>query len=152
MITGVSFDPDNTIKLFSHMKRADEKLVVQTHPTCCGQACVAMVAGITLEESIKIFGHKRGTTTKQVRRALTECGWIPAEKLKIVPRVHRKGYAKLAVCLFKVVWPDKSSHWILNWQGTIYDPLGAVFANLEIYELSIKSMGGRVVSDLGMRR
>ncbi len=33
------------------------KLVKQTSPTTCGQACVAILLDITLEEAIELVGH-----------------------------------------------------------------------------------------------
>jgi hypothetical protein len=53
----------------------------------CGQTCVAMIAGITLEESIEAFrGKKGGTRTKEVVAALRKlginCGDPPLTRIK----------------------------------------------------------------------
>lgn len=46
------------------------KLVKQNSPTTCGQACVATVLGITLEESIELFGHSGTTSDYEILKAL----------------------------------------------------------------------------------
>lgn len=46
------------------------KLIKQNSPTTCGQACVAMVKGISLEESIELFGHSNTTSDYEILKAL----------------------------------------------------------------------------------
>mgnify|MGYP003132488658 CR=1 FL=1 len=42
----------------------------------CGQACVAMLAGVTLDEAIKVVGTRGKTTSLQLGRGLAELGHI----------------------------------------------------------------------------
>ena len=40
----------------------------------CGQTCVAMITGVSIEKSIEVFGTRGGTRTKQVVAALRKFG------------------------------------------------------------------------------
>jgi hypothetical protein len=56
----------------------------------CGQTCVAMLAGISLEESISAFNGKRGgTLTRDVVDAFRKLGIHCGDKL-----IHLKGQKK----------------------------------------------------------
>jgi len=73
------------------------KLVRQPEgSSLCGQACVATIAGVSLEESIRAFdGTRGGTRTKQVINALRKFGIACGDKLlritkKRIEVKHRK--------------------------------------------------------------
>jgi hypothetical protein len=99
----------------------------------CGQACIAMVAGVSLERAIAAVGHGRrgGTVTREIVRALRSLGVECAEKLRSVNR-KRPVLPKRAIvniCKY-VVRPDgkrkqRFAHWMVTWDGEIYDPGGA---------------------------
>ncbi len=100
------------------------KLINQPEPSnSCGQACVAMVANITLDESIKLFKSKGCTGTKQVAEVLNKLGF---ECKNILTRIT-KGFIlpNDGIYLFKLTWNDKKrSHWAI-WNGKEncwYDP------------------------------
>jgi hypothetical protein len=55
----------------------------------CGQACVAMACGISLEESLRIFGHRHATKTAELIRAIRsqsfrgiDCHWQRLKRFK----------------------------------------------------------------------
>lgn len=73
----------------------------------CGQSCVAMVKSISLEESIKLFSKKGGTSTREVCSALD----IPYPRLKVISNNIDKLPDHLVIC--KVTWNGKGSHWIV---------------------------------------
>ena len=61
------------------------KLVTQPpNSKLCGQCCVAMLAGITLDESIQIIGHQKGTRTKDLVKAFQKLNIKTAARLKVV--------------------------------------------------------------------
>jgi hypothetical protein len=86
----------------------------------CGQTCVAMIAGITLEESIAAFGGKRsGTRTKDLVAALRklgiDCGDPPLARIKY------QCYPD--TCIVKLHFDNKThTHWTLWHNGRYYDP------------------------------
>ena len=88
----------------------------------CGQACVAMAAGISLEESIKVFGHKHTTRTIEISRALNAVGiQCPSRRLKRL--TDRPQWITRAI-IKEIYGPirKRKSHWVLLWDGHIYDP------------------------------
>jgi len=88
----------------------------------CGQAVVAMAAGISLEESIRIFGHRHATRTKEVARVLNTLGiQCPSRRLK--PLTDRDPRPTRAI-IKEIYGPTRKrkSHWVLLWDGKVYDP------------------------------
>lgn len=88
----------------------------------CGQACVAMAAGVSLDRAIKVVGHEGGTTTAEVREALRDLGVGCADKLRRISR-QRPHPPKRAVLAVKGI-RNWRWHWVLTWDGEIYDPAG----------------------------
>lgn len=88
----------------------------------CGQACVAMAAGVSLDRSIEIIGHSHGTWTRDVIRGLRALGVGCADRLH---RVSRKMPVLPRRCLVAVQSPRrKLEHWMLSWDGVMLDPAG----------------------------
>lgn len=82
----------------------------------CGQHCVAMVAGITPEESINIFKSKGGTRTIQLHEAFKALGFETKEKLTRI-----KNDTKLPdLCIIKIVYSKTHSHWVVYKNGIVY--------------------------------
>lgn len=102
------------------------KLVKQQRNTkVCGQCCVAMLAGISLREAIKVFGHSSATTTKEVRDALRSLGFGTADRLNPLSKnIDGSPYIpKKAQGLVKVSFPGRREwHWVVNNYGQILDP------------------------------
>ncbi len=84
----------------------------------CGQTCVAMIAEVSLEESIEAFGGKNGgTRTKDVVTALQKLGIQCDEKL-----TRFKGILP-DVSIVKLHFDDVTgTHWTLWCNGRFYDP------------------------------
>lgn len=99
----------------------------QTQPkgsSLCGQTCVAMAAGVTLQRSIEVFGTKGGTRTKQVIAALKVFGFETVGD-KLVRWDGRLAPPKFS--LLHMIWDNpgkktKHGHWLLNWEGVVHDP------------------------------
>lgn len=83
----------------------------------CGQACVAMLAGVTVDDVISVMQNDKGTGKKDIERALTHYGirqaktMTKADNTTVLPKV----------CILKVLLP-KYGHWILYCDGTYFDP------------------------------
>jgi hypothetical protein len=141
-------------------------LIRQNSDFTCGQACVAMIAGISLEQSIVLFGHAHATRTKEVIAVLRKLGFRTPDRLHIGPTKHRQGWASKSFGLFHVVWEQdvfiwrngepvpkkrRTGHWVVHNYGAVYDPLGVVVESLEEYEKQIVGRG-RVLSGLNVFR
>lgn len=86
----------------------------------CGQTCVAMIAGVTLEESIEAFGGKRGgTRTKDLVAALRKLGIECGDP----PLIRINGQCYPDTCIVKLHFNDrKNTHWTVWHEGRFYDP------------------------------
>lgn len=88
----------------------------------CGQACVAMVLGITLDESIALFKSRGQTRTKKLLAVLRSQNIQCGNKLeRVVP-----GSEPPSRCIVKILWTGKKKppgHWMLRWDGSLYDPI-----------------------------
>lgn len=88
----------------------------------CGQACIATLLGITLEQACLLVGHERATSTKRIAETLTKVLNYPfAKKLKC-------GYIP-NYAIVKIRWWDRTKrdwyrlwHFVLIWNGKLYDP------------------------------
>lgn len=82
----------------------------------CGQACVAMLAGVTVEEVVSVMQNDKGTGKKDIEKALNYYGisqaktMTKADNTSVLPNV----------CILKVLLP-KYGHWILYCNGKFYD-------------------------------
>ncbi len=104
------------------------KLIKQKTKNSCGQACVAMIAGITLKKSIEIFGGIGRTTTKQIKQALKQLG------IKTGNRRERISQNKLLpyLCIVFIRWSDNGrGHWSVHENGKFYDPY---FGHIKKYD------------------
>ena len=93
----------------------------------CGQACVAMAAGVTLAAAIRAVGHRlsRGTYTCELVAAFGVLGVSCATRLKRAR--HVAGIPVLpprAVIAIRRDGNRQRWHWILCWDGLIMDPAG----------------------------
>ena len=104
------------------------KLVRQPEKSnCCGQACVAMLAGITLEESMDVFGTRGTTSTKDVVNALRELGISCGNEL-----VRIKKKEKAPTCMVVLHFADvKFTHWAVYHHGLYFDPACGILAEYQ---------------------
>ena len=79
------------------------------YSSCCGQASVAIVAGITLKRSCEIFGHNHATFTWELVRALRKLKIKCAKRLKR----HIAGRPLPPLCIAKVPIGETDRHWIV---------------------------------------
>ncbi len=83
----------------------------------CGQACVAMLAGVTVEEVVALMNNEKGTSKKEIADSLTHYGirhgktMTKADNTTPLPEV----------CLLKLLLPGYS-HWAVYYKGKYYDP------------------------------
>jgi len=95
----------------------------------CGQHAIAMATGITIEESIKLFGHKNSSYYRDYVRVLTELGYSFNGKKSVD---NRKKYTlpKLALVRLQKVG-RRTGHLITYCDGKFYDSCRGVFNSKE---------------------
>ena len=97
------------MKKINYIKQSTEFL--------CGQACVAMLAGVTVEEVVSVMENDKGIGKKDIEKALNYYGigqaktMTKADNFSVLPKA----------CILKVLLP-KYGHWILYYDGKYYDP------------------------------
>jgi len=96
----------------------------------CGQACVAMIAGISLNESIKLFGSKGKTGTKSIYFALQKRGISCSDKA-----VRIKNNNKPEFCIVIIHYTGyKYMHWCIWNDNKYYDPAYGIKKKLVSFE------------------
>lgn len=95
----------------------------------CGQTSVAMIAGITAEESYKLFGHQKATYFTEHIKVLTNLGF-EVEKFKKVD--NRKKYTLPDLCLVRIGKSGRRmGHMVAYNKGKFYDPAKGIFNSKE---------------------
>ena len=93
------------------------KHIFEPNPLACGQAVIAMVAGVDVNEVIKLVGKDRETTLADMRFALKNYGYLLAESRREASTVE----CLPGLALLSLETP-KCWHWSLYCNGTVYDP------------------------------
>lgn len=90
----------------------------------CGQHCVQMITGKSIDEIYGIFGHSNATTAKMIFSALSTCNI----KTK---NVRMKAVTKYNLPEFGIVNMyfdnSKMGHWVVLSEGIFYDPSLGVY-------------------------
>jgi hypothetical protein len=124
------------------------KLVKQPPKSnCCGQACVATVAGISLEDSIEKFRKRGKTRAADVRDALKKCGFSPlgqaVRMCKSSAWISMLWESATLIVKFK---EGKCGHWVVRHKGKFYDPASGVFREVPRYLAAAKPTSFVVVN------
>lgn len=115
------------------------KYIKEPNSRACGQACIAMLASVDVEEVIKVMKTKGSTTIGQIIEALDYFRIKHAERNK---RISKKNPHYSEICILTVHMPGYS-HWVLYYKGKFFDPEfgvleechpdGKITSYLEIY-------------------
>jgi len=90
----------------------------------CGQHCVAMIAGVEVSHSINVFGHYRGTRSREQIAELKHYGLDTAPKY----RVYKYKYQLPRLCILRAKHKIGSgSHVVVYANGLIYCPAYGVY-------------------------
>lgn len=113
--------------------------IQQPNSKACGQAVVAMLSGVSIEEVMKVMHTNGSTTIGQIIEALDYYGIKHSESNK---RISKKNPNYSEVSILTVHMPEYS-HWVLYFKGKFYDPEfgileechddGKITSYLEIY-------------------
>ena len=89
------------------------EVIPQNSPTTCGQACIATLLRISLEEAIKLVGHDGITTDEEIVAVLAPYTTIN----------FKSGKPTEGIALQKHRSPDgKREHWTIYDKGRVLDP------------------------------
>lgn len=114
-----SVDKKNDVNETHQFKKIQSiNYIKEPNSRACGQACVAMLAGVDVEEVIKIMHTKGSTSIGQIIEALDHYGIKHAERNK---RISKKNPHYSEVSILTVHMPEYS-HWVLYFKGKFYDP------------------------------
>ena len=83
----------------------------------CGQACVAMIANVSVDEVIMVMNNDKETGKKDIERALDHYGISQA---KTMTKADNSTLLP-PICILKVLLP-KYGPWVLYYHGKYYDP------------------------------
>ena len=89
----------------------------------CGQTCVAMAAGISIEDAILSVGHRHATRLPELLKAFREFGIsrVGTKRTCWNGRSAPPRFSLLSM-LFHKPGEKHHGHWLLNWDGVIHDP------------------------------
>jgi hypothetical protein len=98
------------------MKRYTIKYIPQPNFYACDQACLAMAAGISIEEAMAVMGDKKGVGSAAMYKALKKykigyTSWRRVTSIDDLP----------PLCILGVKFPDYG-HSVLFYNGVFYDP------------------------------
>lgn len=98
------------------------KLIKQPeNSNLCGQACVAMLLGISLEESIELIGKKGKTSLKHLKPAISSKYIVKdRERTTSMPIYSRVALLSIKFDYSKVIKPY--THWVVKSGVYIFDP------------------------------
>lgn len=105
----------------------------------CGQACVASLLGVSLEDAIEKVGHSHGTKTKEI-----------ASALELTKNRRVRGVAKIPSLISIRRGKERNWHWVLYEGDVVMDPsLPWKVDFLPWFKLLLET-GGRITSYLDL--
>lgn len=95
------------------------ELIKQPTSLTCGQACIAMIAGKSVDEVIKDMKTDRSTSIGQLIEILDVYGIPHAERNK---RISKKNPTPYKFSILTVHMDAGYTHWVLMHDSQYYDP------------------------------
>ncbi len=111
----------------------------QTHNTC-GQTCLAMLAKVSLETAISAVGVGGKTCTKDLVNGLRQLKVGSGKRLERLRRADKLP----RYCIVKV-YHSYGSHWVLHWDGTVYDSELGIFSLSDFKALPLQRLTSYLV-------
>jgi hypothetical protein len=98
------------------MKRYTIQYIPQSNFYACDQACLAMVAGIGIEEAMSVMGDKKGVGSAAMYKAFKKynIGYTSWRKVASIDDLP-------PLCILGVKFPEYG-HSVLFYNGVFYDP------------------------------
>lgn len=99
------------------IKMKEIQYIKQPTEYLCGQACVAMIANISVDEVIQVMNNNMATGKKDIEKALEHYGIAQAKTMTKADN----GTSLPPACILKVL-VSGYNHWILYYHGKYFDP------------------------------
>lgn len=115
--------------------------------TSCGQHCIAMILNRSIKEVIELFNHSHSTKTLELITVLRIAGLNCNDRLQRV----KKDIAYPKLSILKVKW-IRGSHWIVQKDNIIYDPVYGTISRQEYENGILKEAAGRITSYLEIKK
>ncbi len=93
------------------------KHIYEPNPLACGQAVLAMISGLNVNEIFDLVKTEKETTLKDMKMALSELGITYKNE-----RVEVKNKSELPRVAMLSLETPKCWHWSLFFEGKFYDP------------------------------
>jgi hypothetical protein len=103
--------------------------LMQPTDDTCGQTCVAMIVGVTVDEVVQAMGWNTATSWQDCRRALAKFGIKTGGGDRPFPTVWRRGPREHKLPPYSIVEvrdaprPKTWGHVVVLRDGIVYDPL-----------------------------
>ncbi len=93
----------------------------------CGQTCVAMVAGVSIDKAVEVIGHTHGTRTREISAGLNKLGFLCDSKLKVLSKTKPLLEQLPDLAIVNSRWKAEhrktpGGHWVVWHDGRVYDP------------------------------
>lgn len=86
--------------------------------TTCGQACIAMLAKISVKEAIEKMGTDSSTERHHIINGLRACGIDCSDEFI---EITNENPIFPPVCVL-LIWFPTYGHWVVHYHGKFYDP------------------------------
>lgn len=93
----------------------------------CGQTCVAMITGVSIDKVVEIIGHTRGTRIKELSKGLVKLGYLCDNKLKNLSKKKPILEQLPELAIVNSRWRSEhrktpGGHWVVWCNARVYDP------------------------------
>ncbi len=96
-----------------------KRVIVPASSNLCGQACLAMLTGHTLDTVCALLPTREGTYISQLQAYLALHGWKFDTRL----RRTRAGRAQSDLAIIRIIWSHRGlGHWAVWADGRVLDP------------------------------
>jgi len=109
----------------------------------CGQACVAMLLDISLEDAIIRVGKKGKTSLRHLWPLLSDRYTTDKVRLQRISEVD-----SIDTGILKIIWSNNRSHWVVKFGKDVFDPALTAKHNAKDYEGWVRSLDGKITSGL----
>ena len=92
---------------------------------CCGQTCLAMLAGCSVSEAVAAVGHRRCTRPVEIITAAKRLGLKPLAKFWTTPSEAAVLPGKAIVRMRRKRRHWSGGHWCCIVDGVFHDPLSS---------------------------
>ncbi len=118
------------------IRRIDSmKLVTQPFDGLCGQTCIAMLAGVTLDEACEIMHCREWQANMGKMIETLDYLFIPHADVLHYTKGEDPEKIKLPDCAILLEKMGRYSHYLIYFEGTYYDPTHGIMEDFDLNNL-----------------